>query len=53
MDEVMDEPDRYLHDLGKLQWGDLVEIDPGNPASLAAFRDASYAQGWRQPGETA
>lgn len=47
MTEPAPEPgdvDRYLHDWTILHDGGLVEIDPQDPASLAAFQDAAEEQ---------
>ena len=40
----MPDPDRYLDDFMRLAAGELVEIDPQDPASLAAFRDVAELQ---------
>ena len=53
MPEPLTGPDRYLHDLTELLYGDsVVEIDPQDPESLAAFVDAAREQrehGWNPP----
>ena len=45
------ETERYLHDWQILRDGGLVEIDPRNAGSLAAFQDACEEQQRRLRGD--